>query len=135
MYLLIAVHPLSSSLNWVCTIENTPIDQENHCRPKQLPWIGIEAQVPGNQHPDVVQYHRQYGNWSPTPPPVPPPPGNYGYQTPEFEAKPYIGRPVSPMSAVPVGADEASIRSDGPETDLRSEYEYHSASSFHSHSH
>ncbi|KAM7185596.1 Amino acid permease domain containing protein [Naviculisporaceae sp. PSN 640] len=72
----------------------------------------------GNEYPDIVQYHQQYGNWSPSPPqpPLPPPPGNYGYQTPEVEAKPYFGGPVSP---VPVAADEASIRSNGPETDLR----------------
>ncbi|KAK4210658.1 amino acid permease-domain-containing protein [Rhypophila decipiens] len=76
-------------------------------------------------YPDFAQYHQQYsnqyghevsGNWSPSPRPAPPPPGNYGFPKSEVEVKPYFG---GPGTTVPVGAEEASIRSNGPETDLR----------------
>ncbi|KAM7188480.1 Amino acid permease domain containing protein [Rhypophila sp. PSN 637] len=72
-------------------------------------------------YPDFAQYHQQYsnqhelpGNWSPRP--APPPPGNYGFPRSEVEVKPYFG---GPGTTVPVGAEEASIRSNGPETNLR----------------
>lgn len=69
----------------------------------------------GNDYPDFAQYRQHYGNWSPSPPP---PPGNYGYQTPEVEVKPDFGAPAAP-NHMAVGVDEASIRSTGPETELR----------------
>ena len=57
---------------------------------------------------NFAQYPQEISDsWSPSPPP----PGNYGEQTPEVETKPYFGAQPEP--------EEVSIRSNGPETELR----------------
>lgn len=61
---------------------------------------------------NFAQYHQQHSqeisdSWVPSPPP----PGNYGGQTPNIEKKPYFSAQPDP--------EEVLIRSNGPGTVLR----------------